>query len=585
LKTALTTDPVLGHFNPDRPIELHTDASAFGIGAVIVQRNDEGERPIAYASRTLTSAERNYSTTERECLAIVWAITKFRPYLYGQAFDVVTDHHALCWLASLKDPSGRLARWSLRLQEYDIQVIYKSGKRHLDADALSRSPRLTPTRPVVAVLQIRTTADLITFQKDDLFCGPILKYLGNRTKVSTSPAERKLQSKWNKMYVKRNDILYRRGYNPEGEVFRVVVPRALRETIVEFHHDDPQSGHLGFAKTVERICRSCFWPGMQRYIRNYVHSCSSCQRRKNTSPRIQGQLQSIEPPAHPFHTVGIDFLGPLPRSNNGNRHLLVAIDYLTRFAETRAVPQADSHSVARFHLEQIVLRHGSPARLISDRGKAFLSQMVKDVFHHCNTIHKTTTSYHPQCNGLVERFNHTLADMISMYVNADHTNWDDILPFVTYAYNTSVQSSSTFTPFRLVYGREVSSPLDAILNPPGVAIDVESQSFVDLAEQARATARVSIKQAQESQRIRYDTRSSLQTYNVGDHVLVWFPSRRVGLAEKLLRKYFGPYEVVRQSGPVDYVVSTLPRDANSKLDTVHVNRMKLFNERSPEDLA
>ncbi|GFT79795.1 retrovirus-related Pol polyprotein from transposon 17.6 [Trichonephila clavipes] len=185
LKKSLTSDPVLGMYDERASTEIHTDASGYGIGAVLVQIQNNVEKVIAYASRTLTKAEKNYSTTERECLAIVWATNKFRPYIFGKHFTVVTDHHSLCWLMNLKDPSGRLARWALRLQEHDFDVKYKTGKKHSDADALSRNPVEEETETSDKFLAVTTSMNLAMEQKKDQDLAK-LKLLSNSSKTKNS---------------------------------------------------------------------------------------------------------------------------------------------------------------------------------------------------------------------------------------------------------------------------------------------------------------------------------------------------------------------------------------------------------------
>ncbi|GFV91076.1 retrovirus-related Pol polyprotein from transposon 412 [Trichonephila clavipes] len=162
----------------------------------------------------------------------------------------------------------------------------------------------------------------------------------------------------------------------------------------------------------------------------------------------------IPPAIAPFHRIGIDLLGRFPKSAHGNKWIIVCTDYSTRYAITKALPTAEVDEIAKFLLEEIVLRHGAPRVIITDRGAVFRSRLVSSLVDLCNIDHRFTTAYHPQTNGLTERFNKTLADMLSMYVDVEQKNWDEILPFVTFAYNTAKQETTGFTPFYLLHGRE-----------------------------------------------------------------------------------------------------------------------------------
>ncbi|UYV83886.1 hypothetical protein LAZ67_X000509, partial [Cordylochernes scorpioides] len=563
LKQELASSPVLGHFIEGAETHVHTDASGYGLGAVLVQIQNDAERPIAYASRTLTKAEKNYSTTEKECLAVVWALGKFRPYLYGRPFTVVTDHHSLCWLVGLKDPSGRLARWALKLQEYDINIVYKSGRKHKDADCLSRSP-LADTAEIEG--HITSIQDIAEEQSKD----PHL--VGIREKLANENL---------KGYQMIGGVLYKKNYDPEGKPWLLVVPKQIRHEILKDVHDTPMAGHLGFAKTYDRVRKRFYWPGLYRTVSQYIALCKECQRRKGVPQKPPGLLVPIPPTTSPFQKIGIDYLGRFPISHTGNRWIIVATDYLTRFAITKAAATAEATELATFLIEDVILKHGAPREIITDRGRNFMSQTIREINNLNGTIHRFTTAYHPQTNGLTERLNKTLTDMISMYVDVDQKNWDNILPYVTFAYNTARQETTGYSPFFLVHGREVETPLDSILpyQPAGTAEDYVGH-LVTNAEDARMLARLNILQAQSKDKERYDKKHQEVTYKEGDLVWVFTPVRTVGLSEKLLKRYFGPYRVIRKISSVNYQVEgvTNTRRRRKTQDIVHVVRMKPYHD-------
>ncbi|GFV00277.1 transposon Tf2-9 polyprotein [Trichonephila clavipes] len=314
---------------------------------------------------------------------------------------------------------------------------------------------------------------------------------------------------------------------------------------------------------------------MYRNVVRYVMHCRECQRRKSVPQRPPGRLVPIPPAIAPFHRIGIDLLGRFPKSAHGNKWIIVCTYYSTRYAITKALPTAEVDEIAKFLLEEIVLRHGAPRVIITDRGAVFRSRLVSSLVDLCNIDHRFTTAYHPQTNGLTERFNKTLADMLSMYVDVEQKNWDEILPFVTFAYNTAKQETTGFTPFYLLHGREAETTLDTML--PFCPNDFDDNNITKIAaraEESRQLARVHTLRAQDKDRRRYDSKHQMVSYAPGDLVWVYTPVRKVGLSEKLLS------QVLRRLSAVTYAVQDFdPASRKRELrEVVHVLRRKPYHD-------
>ena len=580
LKERLLTPPILAHPNYELPFEIHTDASGYGVGAILVQRQDNQERVISYVSRLMSSAELNYSVSEKECLALVWAVDKFKTYIWGNKVRILTDHHALCWLLKKRNLAGRLARWSLQLQDMDLEIVHRSGKLHHDADAFSRQQTALPeeeTSIPMLLLPSLPNCDVAQAQQLSAWWGPI------RLALSESNPTRKTR-RLIRHFELKDGVLFRR-YLRDGQVLSLLcVPPPLVKDVIVNCHEATTAGHLGEKRTLDKIRLRYFWPKMSKQVIQHVRSCVECQMRKRTLERPAGFLTSINS-NRPFERIGIDLIGPFPRSTTMNKHIIVAVDYFTKWVVVKAVPRATTAELVEFFVRKIVLQHGAPTFLISDRGKCFTADFTAKLLKAFETNHLLTTAYHPQCNGQVERFNHTFAQMLAMYVNTYHTNWDEYVDYVAFAYNTSRHESTGMTPFFALYGREAVLPVDVTLGSDPNSGVVESiseltvESIKSRFHNIHEIVRRRMLKAHRRQEKHYNKQRAERVYNVGDAVLVYRPIRKKGRAEKLLFKYHGPFKVVKRLNSLNYVVEPL-FGSKRKRDCVHVSKLKTFHGRN-----
>ncbi|XP_043865494.1 LOW QUALITY PROTEIN: uncharacterized protein LOC122757455 [Drosophila mojavensis] len=434
LKESLTTAPVLACPDFSAKFVLQTDASDYGLGAVLTQEVEGQERVIAYASRKLLKAELNYSATEKECLAIVWAIRKMRCYLEGYRFDVVTDHLALKWLNSIESPTGRIARWALELQQYQFDIRYRRGSLNVVADALSRQPMDSCEQAV----------------EENPPCWWIARM---RERIAKEPE--KFQD-----YVEENGQLYRNiGHRIDEEDFipwKLCVPSSLRGRVMRECHDAPTAGHQGVRKTAARLAQRYYWPGMFRDAAKYVKCCETCQRFKCVQQKPAGHMLTRQV-AEPMAVLCADFVGPLPRSKRGNTMLLVFHDAFAKWVELVPLRKATTAQLQLAFRERIISRFGVPRTFVCDNGVQFTSRGFKAFMESLGVTLQHTAPYTPQENP-TERTNRTVKTMIAQYIEGHQSSWDELLPEITLAVNSSVADSTGFTPAFLMLGREPRLP-------------------------------------------------------------------------------------------------------------------------------
>ena len=604
LRHSLSTAPVLAHPDFSRSFILDTDASNTGIGAVLSQIDDSGkERVVAYGSRVLSKPERRYCVTRRELLAVVYFTRQFRPYLAGRRFTLRTDHGSLTWLRNFKEPEGQLARWLERLQEFDFGIEHRRGRKHTNADALSRLPcrqcgrESHDTEQVVVAVTLMlpfdcSPQDLRATQLADATMGPVLKAKEAGQKPapdqvkSLGPASRRLFQLWDQLLVK-NGFLWRRyeGAEDQEVILQLVVPKARHAEVLKDLHEGVLAGHLGIEKMLARLKERFYWPGHFNDVQEWCKNCAVCTARKTPAPKARAPLQSIKT-GYPLQIVATDILGPFPESPAGNNYILVVADYFTRWVEAYAIPNQEATTVAQKLTNEFFFRFSPPEQLHSDQGRQFQSQLIAEVCKLLGVRKSCTTPYHPQSDGMVERFNRTLLNMLATAATEHPFDWESHLRHLCMAYNTSVHPTTGYTPFYLMYGRQVRMPIDVMYGTPTPNPTSPSEYADDLRkklENAYQKVREQMGHKLDRQKDLYDKRVHGKLFEAGDLVMLFSPVVPRGCPRKLHRPWTGPFKIVNRLSDVTYRI----QDVHSRRHrlVVHFNRLKACppNMRFPDN--
>jgi hypothetical protein len=592
LKECLTSPPVLAMPDFSKPFSVECDASQYALGGILLQ---EG-RPVAYESRVLSSAEQNYDTRDRECLAVVHCYQTWRCYLEGSESTCITDHHPLTFLETQPKLNRRQVRWLEFLASFRPHITYRPGRVN-PADPLSRlccgithrrpPPRYSRVRGVTdvgllepkshlpewcsVVAASRETPILLPpplskelfvsgYESDPLFQGTHLQKLLDRT-------------------LKKESGLYFQGN-------RLAVPESLIKDIIRDCHEPPHVGHMGIRKTLALVRNRFWWPSWKQDVTEYIRGCDSCQRNKPVTKRPYGPLQPLRIPESPWESVSIDFMTCLPLTNRSHDTLMVFVDRLTKM--THLVPITKHYSAlscAQAFVEHIFRLHGLPKEFVTDRDKVWTSEFHTELCKLLGVQRCLTTAYHPESDGQVERMNRTIQEVLRHYVTPLATNWDDLLPLVEFAINSAVQESTGYSPFQLNFGSNPASPLDRELEvvaqgrywlpvaQPSTANDV-FHNWIHQLQRAKDL----IKKAQDRQKAFADEKRSEVPLGiaVGKDVLLSTRNLRLNIrgSPKFMPRYIGPFKVLEEVNKVAFRLELLE---NMKIHNVfHVSLLEPY---------
>lgn len=532
----LTQKPCLIFPDFSKSFVLQTDASKKGLGAVIFQDLGKGRQPVAFFSRTLTAAEKNYPTAGLEALAIVFGVRKGFQYLHGQEFIIETDHKALAYIQKWKNKNSMIARWWLELQEVasKAKITYIKGSENVTADVLSR----------LFSLEEVTLNSIAKSQKLDSLCIQIVSALNQ------SGGFPEIVKKYQKQFELRNDILYKSD--------ALVIPLDLKFEVLKKFHNSSEGSHLGFSKSYQKFNELYFWPNSLKDLRLWINHCAVCQKHKISRKKIPTEIGTL-PRVAPWVRIHIDLVGPLITTTNGNKYILTVVDSCSSFVQALPISAPNVKETVSALENEIFLKFGTPYQITSDRGSNFIAKEFKEFCRKREIQLVHTTAFNPRANGKVERMNATLVDLITPFVNLSGTNWDETLPSAVFAYNAA-PTAIGLSPYYLLFGRNPITPSDVLLKRNVKNIQLK-EFLLDRASKLKIP-------------IEHGTVLDKSWFDVGDLVLRKNQYRsREDKTSKFVSKWLGPFEVVSVKNPLAPKLKNLE---TNELDTVSVKYLKKY---------
>lgn len=542
LKRHLCNSPVLQIYNPNAETELHTDASMDGYGAVLLQKSlkDDKMHPVYYTSKKTTEAERKYHSYYLEVMAIAEAVKKFRVYLLGIPFKIVTDCSALTMTLQKKDLPPRVARWALMLEEYSYKIEHRPGSSMKHVDALSRYP--------VTLVVTEITEKVQKAQQEDKRLQLIMKILEKEEYED---------------YAMRNGVLYKDG--EEGQI--LVVPKKMQTEIIRKQHE---RGHFGVKKTEELIKREFYIDNLQEKIRTHIANCVECILASRKTGKKEGFLNPIDKGDQPLHTYHIDHVGPMTATQKNYKYILTVVDAFTKFVWIYPTKTLKTDEVLQKLRSQAEV-FGSPQQIISDRGAAFTSQEFEQYCQDEGITHKKITTGQPRGNGQAERMNQIIISVLSKLSLDRQDQWYKLVPQVQKHINSTHQRSTGRTPFELLIGVRMRTKEDQEL--VRCLREEMVQEFESKRNEIREAAKQQIQKVQIENRRTYNKkRKEASTYKVGDIVAI---QRTQFGSHKLDPKFLGPYEVVEVRPKDRYAVQKLHGEG-PYLTTTSCDMMKRY---------